>query len=458
MRSARALALALLLAGFALAAARAEDPPRGRENDKHVIVISIDALRPEFYLSDAWKTPTLKALAAKGAKAQGVEPAYPSVTYAGHASIVTGMKPARHGVYGNTVFDDELGPQPEWIWETKSLTAKPIWQAAKEQGRKVALIMWPTSVGAQVDWLVPERWAVRGESTRDILLKSSTPGLLLEIALALGVAKIDSSTLQNPQQVDEFVSGGVAHVIETRKPNLLFVHLIQVDSAAHANGRDAEQVKAAVERTDANVAKIIEATKKAGIHERTVFVIVGDHGFTDVKETLAPNALLAKAGLVDRDDKGNVKAWRALGHAHGGSMAIHARDEASAAKARAILEKAAVANGETLYRIIERPELDALGANPKAAFWLEGAEYMSFAGGLDGDLIQPARSKHGTHGGLPARKQLHTGFIASGPGVRVTTVEHMRLIDVAPTLARLMGIDFPAVDGAVLDVLADEPY
>lgn len=456
MRTARALPVSLvslLLAVFVLSGARAGEP-----RDVNVVVISIDALRPEFYLSDAFDTPTLKALAAKGARAKGVEAAYPSVTYAGHASIVTGMRPNRHGVMGNTIFDEAKGPQPEWVWEAKALTAKPLWQAAKEHGRKVAILMWPTTVGAKVDWLVPELWSVRGESTRELLLKNSTPGLLLEVALALGVASVDSQSLKDPPKIDEFVSGAAAYVLEKRKPNLLFVHLIQVDSAAHANGRDADAVKAAVARTDANVAKLIQATKTAGTADKTVFVIVGDHGFTDYKTSVAPNTLLANAGLVELDDaKKEVKSWRALGHSHGGSMAVFAKDEVAARAAHAALEQGAVVNGETLYRIIERAELDALGANPKAAFWLEAGDDKGFSGALTGDLTS-VHAVRGTHGGLPTRTLLHTGFIASGPGVRPAVIDRMRLVDVAPTLAKLMGVELPETDGAVLDVLDDEPY
>ncbi len=446
--------LSLVLSAFLVSRvplAKAGDRP-----ERHVVIISIDALRPEFYLSDAFKTPTLKELAKKGAHANGVESGYPSVTYPSHASIVTGVRPARHGVLANTVFGPH-GAQVEWIWETKDLKAKPIWQAAHEQGKKVAILQWPTTVGAKVTWLVPERWGIKNESTRDVLLKNSTPGLLIEVALALGVAKIDSSTLRDGAKLDEFVSGAAAYVLETHKPDLLLTHLTQVDHEAHGHGRDAPEVHDAVARTDANIAKIREAAKKAGILDSTVFVIVGDHGFTDVKETIAPNVVLAQAGLVDLDDKGEVKSWRALGHAEGGSMAIHAVDAESARVAHAALEKVSVRDGKPLFTFVERPQLDELGADPRAAFFLEAAEEKALGGNASGGFSW-THELRGTHGGLPTRPQLFTGFIASGPGVRHTTVERMRLIDEAPTVARLLGVDLPGTEGSVVDVLDEEPY
>ncbi len=425
--------------------------------DRHVVMVSIDALRPEFYRSDAYETPTLKDLVAKGACALGVESVYPSVTYPSHATIVTGVRPDKHGIYGNTIFD-EKGAEPEWHWEASDLKAKPLWRAAKEQGLEVAIVQWPTTVGAGVDWLVPERWAVRNEKTSDVLLRSSTPGLLIEIAFALGVAGIDSRTFTDDVKIDEFIAGAAAHVLESRKPNLLLVHLGQVDHEGHLHGRDSREVHDAVARTDKNIARIRDAAKKAGILGSTDFVIVGDHGFTDVRETIAPNTLLAAAGLVDVDANGQVQGWRALGHAHGGSMAVHAKDKESARRAREALEKGAVKDGRTLYRFVERKELDALGADPEAAFFLEAPEECALSGAVRGSLDHRDEPLHGTHGGLPSRPQLYTGFIASGPGVRHTVVEKMRLIDEAPTISRLMRVAMPDMDGAVVDILDEEPY
>src|SRR5262249_20139536 len=153
-------ALALLLAVVVTVPfARAQDDPRERDDGLHVVVLSIDGLRPDFYRRDDFEAPTLRELASRGASADAVEAAFPSLTYPGHTSIVTGMRPARHGIVANTRFD-EHGARPEWLWETSHLKAKPLWQAAHEQGKKVAITQWPVTVGSDVDWLVPERWSV----------------------------------------------------------------------------------------------------------------------------------------------------------------------------------------------------------------------------------------------------------------------------------------------------------
>ncbi len=439
---------------LALIAALLSTPSLAQEDlkkkDRHVIVISIDGLRPEFYLGDGFEAPTIRTMAREGTFAKAVLPAYPSVTYAGHATIVTGVRPARHGIVSNTKFG-ENGGTSEWFWETKDLQAQPIWAAARAQGRKVAITSWPTTVGADVDWLVPQRWGVfKGEKTWELLLKHSTPGLLMELGLALGIPSAEQ--FQKKETTDEFIAAGAAYVFAKYKPHLLLVHLIQVDDAEHNDGRDSDAVRKALKRTDQNVAKIRQSVEKAGLGDRTVLLLVGDHGFEDVTESVAPNVLLSEAGLIDLDGS-KVKAWRALGHAHGGSMAIYAKDADSARRASEVLERGAKPADKRLYAIVDRRRLDELGYNKDAAFALEAEEGISFVGTANGKLAGHKPWAKGQHGYLPGRPTMATGFVASGPGIRRGTVEKMELVDIAPTVARLLGFEMKDVEGSPLPVM-----
>ncbi len=68
---------------------------------KHVILISIDGFRPDFYKDKSWSAPNLRKLMNEGVYAQGVNSVFPSVTYPAHTTLVTGAAPARHGIYYN---------------------------------------------------------------------------------------------------------------------------------------------------------------------------------------------------------------------------------------------------------------------------------------------------------------------------------------------------------------------
>ena len=86
--------------------------------DAHVVVISIDGLVPEYYLEPArlgLKLPNLVKMKLGGAYAQGVEGVFPSVTYPAHTSMITGVRPAVHGIIQNRIFEAPTETQTrEW--------------------------------------------------------------------------------------------------------------------------------------------------------------------------------------------------------------------------------------------------------------------------------------------------------------------------------------------------------
>jgi hypothetical protein len=176
-------------------------------------------------------------------------------------------------------------------------------------------------------------------------------------------------------------------------------------------------------------------------------IVTGDHGFEDVRRGLHPNVLMARAGLRGCPEPGDN--WRATAYIASGSAAILVNppgDSAAAAMAEAALRSEA---GDA-YTIVTRAELDALGALPNAAFAIAAAPGYAMGFGCRGSL--QVSGSGGQHGYLPSHPRMPTGFIAAGAGVQAgVTLERMRLIDVAPTAARLLGIEVPPVEGRVLE-------
>lgn len=107
---------ALLLLAFAtlcIPPSDAQVPERAR-----VILISIDGLMPSACTDPALApyTPNLRALARDGVWADGVVGVLPTVTYPSHTTLITGVEPARHGIYDNQIFDPEGRSNGEWSW------------------------------------------------------------------------------------------------------------------------------------------------------------------------------------------------------------------------------------------------------------------------------------------------------------------------------------------------------
>ncbi len=100
---------------------------------KHVIFITIDGFRPNFYLDTPFKTPNLRMLAKEGAYAKGVTSVFPTMTYPNHTAIITGVQPVKHGVYYNSMFEPN-GSTGKIYWNDSSIHAPTIWSAAKRKG------------------------------------------------------------------------------------------------------------------------------------------------------------------------------------------------------------------------------------------------------------------------------------------------------------------------------------
>ncbi len=412
---------------------------------EHVVVVSIDGLRPEFYLGD-YEAPTLKAIASAGAHAKAVQSVYPSSTYPAHATLITGVSPARHGIYANTLWTEQ-GSSRDWYWYAKDLKARTLWDAARERNLTVAITYWPSSVGATATWVMGEIWDPDAKETVKRLAAAATPGLLGELMFSVGVPQ--EKVAVDKAAIDAFVSRSAAYIFRKYRPNLQFVHLLNVDETQHKLGPEAPAVREAVRVQDENIGRIRKAIAESGLGPKTALVVVGDHGFTSIQRNFGPNTLLRDAGLL-AEEGGKVKSWRALVRSSGGSAAVYVKDEADVARTLDVLLAGSTLDGRVVYEVLRRPQLDRLGYNPEAAFALDPTDGWALT-----ERIGPSQpTVMGNHGQLPSRPDLYTGCLLEGAGVRRGgVIGKMRLVDVAPTVAELLGLDFTDVEGSPVRAL-----
>ncbi len=132
-------------------------PPNTAASD-HVVLISIDGFRPDLYLDAAWPAPTLQRMAREGAHVEMVRGVFPSETYPGHTTLVTGALPESHGIYYNVPFE-EGGPTGNYHWYASEIRVSTLWDAVRARGLRSASLLWPVSVGASIDWNIPEIWS-----------------------------------------------------------------------------------------------------------------------------------------------------------------------------------------------------------------------------------------------------------------------------------------------------------
>lgn len=441
---------ALLAAQFPLLARQVQQATP----EQHVILISIDGLRPEFYKDPSWNMVHLRQAMAEGAYADGVDGVFPTVTYPSHTTMISGVKPLKHGIYYNTP-SEPLGVTGNWIWKYENIKVPTVFSVAKAKGLKTASVFWPVSVGGPATYNIPEYWylpAKKGEERvmTKALQENANPSGLYEELEQNAVGKLQEIDFNGDYLgIDENLARMSSYLIRQYKPSLLAVHLVTVDHFEHEQGRDGDKVRAAIAGVDRAIKTIREAVQKAGIEKNTTFIVTGDHGFVDIHATLAPNVLLAQAGLYDPKKPEN---WKAYFHPSGGGAFLQLKDKNDKQTRDKVLQllQALPAAQRNAFIIKTREELDAVGADATAAFALAGQQGYSFSAAATGAFVRAG--KGGTHGFFPDFKEIQTGFVAFGKNIKPgAVVPRMGLVDIAPLISKLLSLDMPAGDGLLLN-------
>jgi predicted AlkP superfamily pyrophosphatase or phosphodiesterase len=384
------------------------------------------------------QTPNLRRLQAEGSYAEGVVGVYPSVTYPSHTTLVTGRLPAEHGIYSNLA-SREPGKNPDdWFWFTSAIKVPALWDETRRNGLTSAAVSWPVTVGAKIDWDVPEIWDPKtgGAADYQYIAKFATPGLIPEAMAALGAPEpgADDDTVRRRM---------AAYLLKKYKPNLLLVHLAALDHAEHDYGPASAEAISTLGRQDTRIGQLLAAVKEAGLEDSTDVFIVSDHGFLPVTRQIRPNVLLAKAGLLQTDEKGAVTGGKIMTVASGGTFFIYwpesqnLRREVDAAL-RPLRDEGVV------WGVLNRAALADLEAEPAAQMALEAPTGASFGGGAQGEVIRKEVAPRGTHGYLPFRKGLEASFIAWGPSIKKgVNLHHIPMTAIAPTVLKALGIENP---------------
>ena len=417
-----------------------------------LVVISVDGLRPDYVTqADAHgaKIPNLRKFLKQGTYADGVQGVVPTVTYPSHTTLMTGVWPAKHGIFANTTFDPLQQNQGGWYWYAEDIRVPTLWDVAAAAGRTTASLQWPVTVGAHITWNIPEFWRASTADDAKLLRAVSTRGLLEEAKSELGEYRggIDTSA-----QADESRGRYTEWILEKKHPALVTLHLSALDHIEHETGPFSPESIAVLEIIDATIGKI-RATAERLAPGRTYIAVVSDHGFvrTDAQLNLFP--LFRDAKLITLNEKGKITDWKAIPWVTGGSAALVLKDPndtETLAHVRGLLAKVASDPANGVDRILDAEELHERGGYPPASFFVGLKPGWRTGSTAEGPVLSKIKVG-GTHGAMPDLPELHASFFLIGPGVPPgKSLGTIDMRDVAPTLAHEVGLSFPSADGKIL--------
>jgi predicted AlkP superfamily pyrophosphatase or phosphodiesterase len=443
------LAAAVLICLAAPAALRANI-------DKHrvVIVISLDGF-PAYALDDPrLPIPTLRKLMREGTVAASMKPVNPTVTWPNHTAMVTGVDASRHQVLFNGLLTRPIpnGPPAIEPWRDKEIMVHvpTIYDVAHEAGLTTAQVDWVAIFHAKtINWQFGELPDPDGEFERGMIAKGM-------------VTREQLQRFEESSQAwqDQMWTNAAVEILEEHKPNLLLFHLLTLDDINHEYGPLSGASLTAMAFLDSQVKRILDTVQSTGLADQATLLVVSDHGFASFKHKIHVNALLRQAGLVS-GEKGLEKgeAWAV---AEGGTAMVFVANAERKAdlipKLRQLFEGA---NG--VDRVYAKEDFSQLGLpSPEQSeqapdLVLAAKPDYSFDNGLDGNSV--TETTGGTHGYLNTDPKMQAIFIAWGagipPGVHLDSISNL---DVAPTIAALLGLEMKQTQGHALPVVIKRPF
>ncbi|MCC7010231.1 MAG: alkaline phosphatase family protein [Acidobacteria bacterium] len=431
----------------------APQTPAAPDRTAHVVLITLDGF-PALALDDPTNAvPTLRKLAARGAIAKRLRPIDPTVTWPNHTAMVTGVHPDRHRVLYNGLLVREPGMPPRtepWRDKADMVKAPTVYDVAHAAGLTTAQVDWVAL------WNAPTiTWEFRERPS----LNESIPREMVQ-AGALTADDVAQFGTRSIVWRDEIWTQAAEHILRTHRPNLLLFHLLTLDSTHHRYGPGTLAAQAAMAHLDDQVARIVKAVDESGLSERTTFIIASDHGFKRVKRQVRPNAALAQAGLIGAADGKITRADAYVVPEGGTAFGFVTRPDPAGDVLRKV--RAALAGIEGIERVVEPADYPRYGLPSPAAsdqigeLVLVAKDGYAFTGAVELPVVVDAtEGSLGAHGYVTSDPDIQAIFIAAGRGIASgTRLETVNTIDIAPTIARLLGLPFGPVDGRVLtDVL-----
>jgi predicted AlkP superfamily pyrophosphatase or phosphodiesterase len=367
-----------------------------------VLLISLDGFRADYL--DRGLTPNLSRMAREGVRAAWMNTSYPSLTFPNHYTLVTGLRPDRHGIVHNTMRDATLGAfsmsNRDAVGNGAWWGGTPIWVSAEKAGLPTATMFWPGSEAA-IQGVRPSRWLPYDQSMP-------------------ATARVDT------------VVGWLAEPAATR-PRLVTLYIETLDEAGHSHGPDSPEINSALANVDAAMARLFSALAARSVLDAVDVIVVSDHGLAPVP----PGNTVAVEDMVNPKDATVVTTGQSVGF----TPAIGREREAFAK----LLGRHPRYD---CWRKGELPERWHYGRNPRVPEIVCQMHEGWDAGSRASLAKRPAGVTRGSHGFDPALVSMRTIFIARGPSLqRGLVLPALDNVDVYPLLMSLLDLPPAEHDG-----------
>jgi predicted AlkP superfamily pyrophosphatase or phosphodiesterase len=369
----------------------------------YVILVSLDGFRYDY--AKKYHAEHLLALAAHGASApEGMLPAFPSITFPNHYSIVTGLYPEHHGIVANSFYD----PARKEIYsyhDNKTVRdgtwygGTPLWVLAEQQGMRAASFFW---VGSEAD------------------IQGVRPSYYL---------KFDGS-FPDGKRVEQVLAW--LHLPAEKRPHFITLYFSDTDTAGHRYGPDSSQVGEAVHELDGEIGKLMDGIKESKLP--VDLIVLADHGMAKVE------------GAIRLDQYG----LDAAGFAPIIGPNLYPKSEDDAQKAYEVLR--GKSDKFVVYRRAQVPAYLDFDSNAREGdpVVIPTGPYFITATSEGGESEHSPLGMHGYD--ATKMREMKAIFFAAGPDIRENVaLPPFENVNVYPLIAKILGLDITNLKTGPID-------
>ncbi|MGL4654369.1 MAG: alkaline phosphatase family protein [Sarcina sp.] len=421
---------------------------------KKFIIISFDAVdgKDLKFLS---KLPHFGNLLKKSSYSMEVETIYPSLTYPAHTSIVTGMLPKNHNVINNIKLQVNNCLSPDWFWKKSEIKTDTLFDLIKRNRLTCSSILWPVTCKANIKYNMPEVFANRNWQNQ-IMVSAMNGSIKYQLAMNNKFSSIRDG-LRQPQ-LDNFSMNCFLETLSVYSPDVMFLHLTDVDTNRHKHGYDSKEAEYALRRHDSRLGDVITKLKTIEALDNACIILLGDHSMKNTHSVIRLNRLFLDRYWI-KLDKSNKKIdyHEVFCNFCDGSAYIYLKDKNNKSllsKVTEELKKFSETNLNCIKNIYTKEEAMKFGADPNCDLMVEANDGYYFINDfIEDKVIEKVGTKHdkATHGYKPSNYDNGTFFMVCDPRVKEDfNIGAMRIIDIAPTIAKLLDDAMLDVDGRLL--------
>jgi hypothetical protein len=248
----------------------------------HVYLVIVDGLDARF--ATAERMPRLFALLATEPARSSFFPSaravMPTRTNPNHVTLLTGVYPEAHGITGNAYWSRRPGAPPEKLEAASLIEVETLFTVAETT--EPALVTMAAFGKPKLARLFA---GVRGRQEGPDVLWSPEQ---------LPASRRDPTTGYGP---DAETMRALLDATAEREPNLAVVNLSDVDRNGHGSGPESAEYTAAVTGADAAIGLLADDLHARGRWTRSVLIVTADHGMNAVRQVVSMGPLLRNAGV-----------------------------------------------------------------------------------------------------------------------------------------------------------------